>query len=160
MSITQLSANEEHRAAVGTVTGAPWQFHSCFETGAFPNVVLPNTVLAARMSSLGEGLVPHCAASALITVPEDSMSGAGILMGDQVIVDRSQVAQHGQIVVALIDERLLPARLFRFNGKFELRSERAGCEPARLACRAQPFVWGVVVACVRTYAPPLDAATL
>lgn len=93
-----------------------------------------------------------------LTVEDDSMTGAGMLQGDQVYVDRSQVAQHGQIVVALMDARLVIARLFRFNGKFELRCERAGCETVRLACDADPFIWGVVVACVRAYAVPASSA--
>lgn len=91
--------------------------------------------------------------SFFLTVPDDAMSGAGILKGDRVLVDRSLVAEHGQIVVALIDKRYLVARLFRFNGTLELRSQRIGRDAARLACDAQPFVWGVVVAVVRSYAP-------
>lgn len=93
------------------------------------------------------------ASSYALTVHDDAMEGAGILSGDVAIVDRSLVAGHGQIVVALIGERYLVARLFRFNGRMELRSQRVGREAARLAVDAEPFVWGVVVGVMRSYAP-------
>ncbi|MBZ2207155.1 S24 family peptidase [Massilia sp. R798] len=92
------------------------------------------------------------ASSYALRVHDDAMEGAGILSGDVVIIDRSLVAEHGQIVVALIGERYLIARLFRFNGRMELRSQRAGREASRLAVDAEPFVWGVVVGVVRSYA--------
>ena len=93
------------------------------------------------------------ASSYALSVHDDAMEGAGILSGDVVIVDRSLVAGHGQIVMTLIGERYLLARLFRFNGRMELRSQRAGREASRLAVDAEPFVWGVVVGVVRSYAP-------
>lgn len=93
------------------------------------------------------------ASSFFLTVPDDAMSGAGILKGDRVVVDRSLVAEHGQIVLALIGERYRVARLFRFNGTLELRSQRMGREAAQLAGDVRPFVWGVVVAVMRSYAP-------
>lgn len=92
------------------------------------------------------------ASSYALKVHDDSMDGAGILSGDVLIVDRALVAEHGQIVVALIGERYLVARLFRFNGRMELRSQPSGREASRLAVDAEPFVWGVVVGVVRSYA--------
>ena len=93
------------------------------------------------------------ASSYALRVHDDAMEGAGILLGDVVIIDRSLVAEHGQIVVALVGERYLLVRLFRFNGRMELRSQRTGREASRLAVDAEPFVWGVVVGVVRSYAP-------
>lgn len=92
------------------------------------------------------------ASSYSLVVHDDAMEGAGIHSGDVLIIDRSLVAEHGQIVVALIGETYLVARLFRFNGRMELRSQRLGREASRLAVDAEPFVWGVVVGVVRSYA--------
>jgi SOS-response transcriptional repressor LexA len=48
-------------------------------------------------------LVKHKAASFFFNVAGDSMSAAGILDGDKVLVDRSVTPQHGHIVIAVID---------------------------------------------------------
>src|SRR5512143_1282452 len=53
--------------------------------------------------SLDEFLVTTPDASFLLKVSGDSMTGAGILPGDLVIVDRGQTAKSGDIVIAEVD---------------------------------------------------------
>jgi SOS regulatory protein LexA len=53
--------------------------------------------------SLDEFLVTNPDASFLLKVSGDSMTGAGILPGDLVIVDRGQTAKSGDIVIAEVD---------------------------------------------------------
>jgi SOS regulatory protein LexA len=53
--------------------------------------------------SLDEFLVSNPDASFLLKVSGDSMTGAGILPGDLVIVDRGQTAKSGDIVIAEVD---------------------------------------------------------
>jgi repressor LexA len=51
-----------------------------------------------------------------LTVHGESMTGAGILPGDVVVVRRQPTAQSGEIVVALIDDEATVKRL-RFRGR-------------------------------------------
>ncbi len=53
--------------------------------------------------SLDEFLVQNPDASFLLKVSGDSMTGAGILPGDMVIVNRGQTAKSGDIVIAEVD---------------------------------------------------------
>jgi SOS regulatory protein LexA len=53
--------------------------------------------------SLDDLLIQNREASFLLKVSGDSMSGAGILPGDMVIVDRGQTAKSGDIVIAEVD---------------------------------------------------------
>lgn len=53
--------------------------------------------------SLDEYLVPNKEASYLLKVKGDSMSGAGIMPGDLVVVERGREAREGDIVVAEVD---------------------------------------------------------
>jgi repressor LexA len=70
----------------------------------------------------------------LLRVKGDSMIEAGILDGDIVVVQRSQDARNGEIVVALAgdDEAADEAtvkRFFRENGRVRLQPENAALEP-------------------------------
>ena len=52
---------------------------------------------------LNELVIQHPAATFFVTVQGDSMIGAGIHDGDTVIIQRTEVADNGAIVVALVD---------------------------------------------------------
>jgi repressor LexA len=70
----------------------------------------------------------------LLRVKGESMINAGILDGDIVVVQRSQDARNGEIVVALAgdDESADEAtvkRLFRENGRVRLQPENDALEP-------------------------------
>ena len=70
----------------------------------------------------------------LLRVKGDSMINAGILDGDIVVVQRTQDARNGEIVVALAgddasaDEATVK-RFFRENGRVRLQPENASLEP-------------------------------
>ena len=53
--------------------------------------------------SLDDFLIQNREATFLLKVSGDSMSGAGILPGDMVIVDKGQTAKSGDIVIAQVD---------------------------------------------------------
>jgi repressor LexA len=70
----------------------------------------------------------------LLRVKGDSMTGAGILDGDIVVVQRTQDARNGEIVVALAgdDETADEAtvkRFFRESGRVRLQPENDALEP-------------------------------
>ena len=61
-------------------------------------------------------LVRNPAATFMVKVSGDSMIGAGIADGDILVVDRSEEAVHGRIVVAVLDGELTVKRLHVRNG--------------------------------------------
>jgi len=74
----------------------------------------------------------------LLRVRGDSMTGAGILEGDYVVVRRQQDARNGDIVVALVgdDESADEAtvkRFFKDDGGVRLQPENESYEPIRSA---------------------------
>ncbi len=97
-------------------------------------------------------LVKHKAASFLFRVQGHSMRGAGIMDGDKVVVDRSITAQHGHVVVAVIDGEYTIKRLHHQRGCIELRAENPAFKPICFSEQSSLEVWGVVVGVVRRYA--------
>jgi len=64
-----------------------------------------------------------------LRVMGDSMTGAGILDGDIVVVKKQQAADNGQIVVALLEEEATVKRLRRENGTVWLMPENPDYDP-------------------------------
>ncbi len=82
-----------------------------------------------------------------------SMSGAGIMDGDLVVVDRSVEARPGHVVVAVLGGEMTIKRLRRTRaGRVMLLAENPDY-PAVVVGEGNPAeVWGVVVGCVRKMA--------
>lgn len=57
------------------------------------------------------------------------MINAAILDGDIIVVNRTPVAQNGDIVVALIDDEATVKRFYKENGHFRLQPENESYEP-------------------------------
>ena len=100
---------------------------------------------------LNDYLVHNKTASFLFTVTGNSMSGAGILDGDKVIVDRSVNPVHGKIVIAVINAEYTLKRLYNLHGIIELRAENETYPPIRMIEGQELEIWGVVVGVVRKY---------
>lgn len=96
-------------------------------------------------------LIRHRAASFYFSVEGSSMSGAGILDGDKVLVDRAVEPRHGHIVVAVINQEYTLKRLYQRGGVLELRAEDPAYPSIRLKEGEEMQVWGVVVGVVRKY---------
>lgn len=100
---------------------------------------------------LSQRLVQDKTGAFLFSVTGHSMSGAGIMEGDKVVVDRSVQPVHGRIVIAVVNSEYTLKRLFYFNGRFELRSENEAYPTIRIASDEAPEIWGVVVGVIRNY---------
>jgi SOS regulatory protein LexA len=84
----------------------------------------------------------------LVNIKGESMTGAGLLPGDTVIVERGRSAEDGDIVVALMDDAYTVKRLVRENRKFVLKPENN----AYPVLRPEPLeIVGVVVGSFRKY---------
>jgi repressor LexA len=82
----------------------------------------PEGWLAVDGSAPGEELFA-------LTVQGESMTGAGILPGDTVIVRRQDTARDGEIVVALVRDEATVKRLKLCDGRLELWPENPAFAP-------------------------------
>ncbi len=78
-----------------------------------------------------EGYLPYEGAKGCfaLRVRGDSMIDAGIFDGDKVIVRPQQTAEHGEIVVALLEDEATVKRLYRKNGEILLMPENPSYSP-------------------------------
>ncbi len=83
-----------------------------------------------------------------LRVKGDSMINAQIADGDLVIVQRTPVAENGEIVVALIDDEATVKRFYKENGHFRLQPENESFEPIIVD---ELTVLGKVIALIRNY---------
>lgn len=65
----------------------------------------------------------------MLRVHGESMIKAGIFDGDQVIVERCETAENGEIVVALIDDSATVKRFYKESGYYRLQPENDEMEP-------------------------------
>jgi repressor LexA len=82
-----------------------------------------------------------------LRVQGDSMTGAGILPGDLVVIRRQRVASSGQIVVALIGEEATVKRLSIEEGTPVLMPANSAYQPIR----GEFQIVGLVVGLIRAY---------
>jgi DNA polymerase V len=103
---------------------------------------------------LNKYLVEHTAATFLVRIDGDSMTGAGIFPGDIAIVDRSLVAtdikaMHGRIVLAVLDGEFTIKRLCVKGKAVTLVPENDNYQPIAIKEGSAFEVWGVVKHSIR-----------
>lgn len=82
-----------------------------------------------------EGYVPYSGTVSrdkplfALHVRGESMINAGIYDGDIVIIEKTPVAENGEIVVALIDDEATVKRFYKENGHFRLQPENDHMDP-------------------------------
>ena len=79
------------------------------------------------------------------------MIGASIEEGDKVVVDRAMTPKHDDIVVAVVEGEYTIKRLYKHQGRVELRPENPAYSPIIFNDGVGLLVWGVVVGVVRRY---------
>ncbi len=94
-------------------------------------------------------LVRHPAATFMVRVGGDSMIGAGIADGDLLVVDRSEEAGHGRIVVAVLDGELTVKRLHIRKAVRLLVPENPKYKPLHIDPGQELQIWGVVTGVVK-----------
>jgi repressor LexA len=73
-------------------------------------------------------LLPN-AETFMLKVRGNSMINAGILEGDQIIVEHCSTAQNGEIVVALVEDSATVKRFFKESGHYRLQPENDSMDP-------------------------------
>ncbi len=94
---------------------------------------------------LNEHLIKHPTSTFFVKVKGDSMIGAGIHSGDMLIVDRSQEAKHGKIIVAIINGEFTVKRLQKKNEMVYLMPENPNYKPIEVVKGMDFEIWGVVL---------------
>lgn len=93
---------------------------------------------------MNEHLIKNETATFIVKVASLSMLNAGIDIDDELIVDRSLDAKHGDIVVALIDNDFTVKRLMIDESGQWLKAENAEYKNIYLADGQELIIWGVV----------------
>ena len=83
-----------------------------------------------------------------LRIQGESMINAGILDGDIIVVRKTETAENGQIVVALIEEEATVKRFYKEKGHYRLQPENDTMEPIIVD---DVRILGRVAACVRHY---------
>ncbi len=103
----------------------------------------------ADTMSLDDFLIQNPQATFLLKVSGDSMSGAGILPGDMVIVDKGQTPRSGDIVIAEVDGEWTMKYLRKRGSDVALISANPKYKPIKP--QRELKIAGVVTAVVRKY---------
>ena len=99
--------------------------------------------------SIDDLLIQDRKATFLLKVSGDSMTGAGILQGDMVIVDRGQTPKNGDIVIAQVDGEWTMKYLRKRGASTSLVPANPKYQP--IQPKEELKIAGVVTAVVRKY---------
>lgn len=141
----RLLERDERGRLIALSIAAPVKLLGTVEAG-FPS---PAEEELADNLSLDDLLIQNPAATFLLKVSGDSMSGAGILPGDMVLVDKSGQAKSGDIVIAEVDGEWTMKFLRRRGENVMLVPANPRYRPIRP--KKELKIAGVVTAVVRKY---------
>jgi len=97
---------------------------------------------------LNRHLMRDPTATFIVRVSGDSMTGAGIFDGDELIVDRGLDAHDGHVVVAVVNAELTVKRLSYRDGRMVLSPENPAYPEIVLSELDEASIWGVVTRCL------------
>lgn len=109
--------------------------------GGFPS---PAQDYATTEIDLNAHLLPNPSSSYLMRVRGNSMTGAGIWDGDEIVVDRSIHPQSGDVVVAVVDGEMTVKTLIVTAEQVILQAANPEHPSIVLAELSELRVWGVV----------------
>ena len=115
----------------------------------------PGVDSTVRRHDLNDVLIRHPDATFMMRAAGGDMRGAGIDDGDTLLVDRALTAQHGNVVIAVVDGELRCRRLERTAaGRNRRASVRLVADPAvapiEIGDDVPLEVWGVVTTVVKS----------
>ncbi|EPS3299002.1 TPA: LexA family protein [Acinetobacter baumannii] len=98
---------------------------------------------------MNEHLIKNATSTFIVKVASLSMLNAGIDIDDELIVDRSLDAKHGDIVIALIDNEFTVKRLMIDESGQWLKAENPDYKNIYLQEGQELFIWGVVTCVIK-----------
>ncbi len=139
-----LSRDKKGRLIPGSIA-SPVRILGTVEAG-FPS---PAEEELVDTLSLDDLLIQNREATFLLNVSGDSMSGAGILPGDMVLVDKGRTAKSGDIVIAEVDGQWTMKYLRKRGDSVTLLPANPKYQPIKP--KSELKIAGVVTAVVRKY---------
>lgn len=118
----------------------------------------PGTDSTVKRLDLNDAFIKHPDATFIVRAAGNAMHGAGIADGDVLLVDRALTAQHGSIVIAVVEGELLCRRLDKpkaARGKVastRLIAADALVTPIEITAETPLEVWGVVTTAIKSLA--------
>lgn len=106
----------------------------------------------SRQASIAEMIGVQGTSTYAVHIGDDSMSEAGIFKNDLVVVDRSVYAEHGDIVVAVINSEKVCKRLHLRGEVVILESGNSAYPPRYVTQGDELVIWGVVKHSIRNLA--------
>jgi DNA polymerase V len=106
-----------------------------------------------RRLDLHSFVVKNPTATYFVRAAGDSMLRAGIHNGDLLVVDRSQEAVNGSIVIAAVEGELTVKRLLRKNGRVLLVPENDDYPELDVTEQEDALIWGVVTYAIHKLKP-------
>jgi DNA polymerase V len=97
---------------------------------------------------LNRHLMRDPTATFIVRVSGESMIGAGIFDGDELIVDRGLDAHEGDVVVAVVNTELTVKRLSFRSGRMVLSPENPAYPEIVLSEHDEATIWGVATRCL------------
>ncbi len=104
-----------------------------------------------RHLDLNEFMVRNPAATFLLKVAGESMTGAGIFDGDILVVDRSLEPRDGDVVIACIDNEFTVKRLRRYPDRVVLQAENPAVPSIEVVGDIELVLFGVVTSSVKQF---------
>ncbi|MGK3647260.1 LexA family protein [Pseudarthrobacter enclensis] len=97
---------------------------------------------------LNAHLIKDITSTFVVRVTGDSMEGAGISDGDELIVNRALEPKDGSVVIAVLDGELTVKRLRITPGGVILQAENPRYPDIRVSALSELAVWGVATRCL------------
>ncbi|MGA7203843.1 MAG: translesion error-prone DNA polymerase V autoproteolytic subunit [Specibacter sp.] len=97
---------------------------------------------------LSEMLIRDHVSTFIVRVSGNSMQGAGISDGDELIVDRSVQARDGHVVIAVIDGEMTVKRLAITAHGVVLKAENPEYPDIHVPELSELTIWGVATTCL------------
>jgi DNA polymerase V len=121
---------------------------TCGVSAGFPS---PADDHIDRKLDLNELLIQNPTATFFVRVAGDSMKDAGINHGDILVVDRSQEAVSGKIVIAIVNGELTVKRFMQNLSACQLVAANPAYPPVEIAEDTDFSVWGVVTSVIHQF---------
>ncbi|UZX02135.1 translesion error-prone DNA polymerase V autoproteolytic subunit [Arthrobacter sp. CDRTa11] len=97
---------------------------------------------------LNEHLIKDITSTYVVRVSGDSMEGAGISDGDELIVNRALEPKDGSVVIAVLDGELTVKRLRITAAGVLLQAENPNYPDVRVSALSELTIWGVATRCL------------
>lgn len=108
----------------------------------------PSQDYSATQIDLQKLLIRDEVSTFIVRVSGDSMEGAGIYDGDELIVDRSIEPRDGHVVIAIVDGEMTVKRLRVTPTGVILQAENATYPDVEVAELSELMIWGVATRCL------------